>query len=191
MKKTKNKQSSTANDWEPLKEIKKHQKHILNINDILYFLKRIIYAAFVVFVVLGLIFGVKPVTNEDMKPVMNAGDVAIYYRWDRNFVSQDLVVYSSADGSQIGRVVARPGDEVNIPDAGGLAVNGYNSYEENIYYETKGYEDGISFPVRMNGTEYFLLADHRDGARDSRYYGAIDDRAIKGKVIMVIRWVAL
>ena len=39
----------------------------------------------------------------------------------------------------------------------------------------------------MDAGRYFIMCDHREGGRDSRYFGAIDEDAITGKVMTVIR----
>ena len=189
--KEKKKNKTDTNDaWVTEAAIDRRRKHVLDIGDIFFFLKRIITIAFCVFVFFGFIFGIKPMNNDDMKPHFGAGDVLFYYRWDRNFVSQDVVVYKAEDKTRVGRIVARPSDMVNIEN-NGLEVNGYNSYEGDIFYETKPYDEGIDFPINLGSDEYFILADYREGARDSRYYGAISDSQIKGKVIFVVRWLNL
>ena len=66
-------------------------------------------------------------------------------------------------------------------------VNNSVVIENNIFYRTPRYEDGISYPVKLLKNQYFVLCDYREGAKDSRYFGAVDSREIKGKVITVIR----
>ena len=74
-----------------------------------------------------------------------------------------------------------------ITDNNELLVNGAIVLEDNIFYSTPKYEQGISYPVKLMEDEYFILGDFREGAKDSRYFGPIRSKEIKGKVITVLR----
>ncbi|MDR3830753.1 MAG: S26 family signal peptidase [Mediterraneibacter sp.] len=41
--------------------------------------------------------------------------------------------------------------------------------------------------MTLNSGEYFILGDQRGNAKDSRYFGAVKDKEIKGRVITVLR----
>ena len=47
----------------------------------------------------------------------------------------------------------------------------------------------VNSPIiaRGNDGEFFILADHRNGGEDSRYYGAVRTEDLLGTVITVIR----
>ena len=59
--------------------------------------------------------------------------------------------------------------------------------EQNIFYETPQYESEVKYPLQLQEGECFVLGDHREGATDSRYFGAVDTQEIRGKIITVIR----
>lgn len=171
--------------------IEKRRKRLVNIEEILYFLKRFLILGAFLAILFFVIFGVYPMSNNDMMPRIAAGDVLFYYRLDRNFISQDIVIYRADGKNRVGRIVARPGDSVAITESAALSVNGFVAYEENIFYRTPDYDNRIEYPLNLNTGEYFLLCDYREGARDSRYYGAVSEKDILGKVVAVVRWMNL
>ena len=55
-----------------------------------------------------------------MKPKLSAGDLMLYYRLENKFFPSDVLVYHK-DGKQFcGKNHGMPGDEIEIPDEGGL-----------------------------------------------------------------------
>ena len=115
------------------------------------------------------------------------GDLILYYRLDKDLAAHDVAVYEKDGKTLIGRVVARSGDTVEITEEGELIVNGHFVSERGIFYSTPRYEGGIEFPVTIANDEYFMLADSREGAMDSRYLGPISRDEVKGTVITVLR----
>jgi signal peptidase I len=41
--------------------------------------------------------------------------------------------------------------------------------------------------MELSEDEYFILGDYRTGAKDSRFYGAVTRKEIKGKILAVLR----
>ena len=100
---------------------------------------------------------------------------------------EDDVVIVNIDGeTQIRRVVALPGDTVDM-DERGLVINGYSQIESDIYTRTEPYVDGITFPITLAQDEVFVLGDNRPKAVDSRMYGAVKVSATNGKLMTLIR----
>lgn len=85
------------------------------------------------------------------------------------------------------RVIACPGDEINITDETGLTVNGNAVVETNIFYPTKPYDGYIEYPVKLQENEYFVLADSRNGGADSRFFGIVQKDEVKGVLITLVR----
>ena len=85
-------------------------------------------------------------------------------------------------------MVAKAGDSVDIPEDGGLIINGSQMIETDIFYSTGRREDGmISYPLTLSVNQVFVLGDYREGAEDSRTFGPVNKAEIKGKVITVLR----
>ena len=81
----------------------------------------------------------------------------------------------SRDLSLTKRVVAIPGDEVQVRD-GNVYVNGFKI------------DDIVTKPfprVEVGVDEYFVLGDNRSFSQDSRDFGAVPRDAIFGRVFMV------
>lgn len=112
----------------------------------------------------------------------------LYYRLERDYNSQDVIVYEKDGQSRVGRVIAHGGDTVEITGEGEIKINGSIVMENNIFYDTYPYEgDSVTYPLTLAEDEVFVLGDNRQGAKDSRYYGAITSNEIKGKVITILR----
>ena len=107
-------------------------------------------------------------------------------------IDQALMVSSNLEGdiNQLydGRVIGQPGDVINIPDEGGLMINGNLQIEDGIFYDTRPYDtEAVRYPITLKDDEYFIMADMRSGAKDSRLFGAVNKKEIKGKVITILR----
>lgn len=49
-----------------------------------------------------------------MKPAIKDGDLVMYYRLDKRFISGDVAVFKDDGRTTVGRVVAVAGDTVDI-----------------------------------------------------------------------------
>ena len=155
--------------------------------DIQRFLLFALVLVLVIWALFGLALGLVVAPNNDMYPRIDAGDLIMYYRLDKDITAHEVAVYDNDGKTLIGRVIASSGDVVDINDDGELFVNGHFTTERGIFYDTPKYEGGIEFPVTVGPDEYFILADSRQGGMDSRYLGPIAKSDIKGTVITVIR----
>ncbi|MBQ6250465.1 signal peptidase I [Ruminococcus sp.] len=141
----------------------------------------------VVWLMFDFVLGPAQAPNSDMSPNIKANDLLLYYRLSRDFQAQDVVVVSKNKTTYIGRIVAVPGDTVDISDAEALVINGNSMIEPNVYTITPKYEGFVEYPVKLGEGEYFILCDNRSGSEDSRYYGSVAKSEIKGKVITAVR----
>ena len=135
------------------------------------------------------LFGAVTVRDNDMFPQIRAGDLVVYFR-PAEPAGQDAVVYETDDGLRTGRIAAAKGDIVESPDQGGITINGIPQPAQDrlgIFSETKAAENGTSYPLDLEDGQFFILGDDRDSARDSRVYGAVDRRDVKGVIFILIR----
>lgn len=159
-----------------------------NREEIKSFLLRLMVLLLFLWVLFGICFGIAPVKNGDMFPRISAGDLMLYYRLEKSYNSQDVIVYEKDGAQRVGRVIAHGGDTVEITGDGELHINGSIVMENNVFYNTYPYTEGnVTYPLTLAEDEVFVLGDYREGARDSRYYGAIRSDEIKGKVITILR----
>lgn len=154
--------------------------------DILFLVLKLLIFLILIAVMVFFVFGIYRCSDNMMSPAFKDGDLAIYYRVQKEFHPSDTVIVEKDGETQIRRIVAKPGDSVEIT-ADGLKINGYLQQETGIYTETLPYTEGISFPVTLEENEYFVLGDNRSGAKDSRIYGAVKKEEIKGTVIVLLR----
>lgn len=151
------------------------------------FLVRLFLLITVIGILFGVVFGLTPMANADMQPAVCAGDLMLYYRLDKNLNSDDVVVFQKEGIQYTGRIVAVPGDVVEITDESELMVNKNTVMEDNIFYTTPAYDSEVEYPLALKEDQYFILCDNREGAKDSRSFGVVDTSEIKGKVITIIR----
>ena len=151
------------------------------------FLVRLFLLITVIGILFGVVFGLTPMANADMQPAVCAGDLMLYYRLDKNLKSDDVVVFQKEGIQYTGRIVAVPGDVVEITDESELMVNKNTVMEDNIFYTTPAYDSEVECPLALKEDQYFILCDNREGAKDSRSFGVVDTSEIKGKVITIVR----
>lgn len=137
----------------------------------------------ILWITFAFILGIKMAPNDDMKPRISAGDILVYYRIAKTPTVQEVVVLKKNKTDYIGRVIAKSGDTVEITKEASLIVNGNMVVEDNIYFSTPYYEGFTEYPLTLKEDEYFVLADKREGGEDSRYYGPVNKKEIKGTVI--------
>ena len=155
--------------------------------DFLRMMTSLLLVLFMVWLLFTFFLGIKMAPNDDMSPRIDAGDISIFYRINRSPVLQDVVVLEKNDTGYFGRVVAVPGDEVEITEKGALIINGNQRFEDKIYSDTVLYEGFVTYPLKLSSDEYFVLVDKRNGGEDSRYYGPVKQSEIKGILIGLFR----
>lgn len=153
------------------------------------FLIRLVLLVAVVYVLFFHIVGITTMPNGDMAPRLDAGDLLLFYRIDPKPNIQDVVVIRRSETGEryVCRVVAAPGDTVEVTEERGLQVNGNALVEPNIFYPTRPYEEFVEYPVELGEKEYFVMADYRNGGADSRYFGPVTQEEIQGIVITILR----
>ena len=171
----------------PADIIKQRRRRCADAADIVSFFTKLVAMIALLAVLLGLAFGITPMPNDDMAPRISAGDLLLYYRLADDWANGDVMVFEKDGEQYVGRIVARGGDTVEVTDQATLVVNGSTVLENNIYYTTPKYENGPAYPLTLAAGEFFVLCDYREGARDSRYFGAVRPAEVKGKVITVVR----
>ena len=121
-----------------------------------------------------------------MSPNINDGDVVIFFRFDRDYDIDDLLLLNFEGQRIVRRVVARAGDSVNITHQG-LIVNGAAISEPRVFQPTFRLETEVEFPLVVGPGQVFVLGDARETAIDSRAFGPIYQTDTLGTVITVIR----
>lgn len=149
---------------------------------------KIAISAAAMFIIFTFVFGIAYAPTNDMFPAVHEGDLIIYFR-PGSLVNTDVVIYESSGGDlQIGRIEGTQGETVGLTDGGLLTVNGNIQPVQKragLYDETYAGEADLNGEIGQG--EYLILGDRRETARDSRSFGLISRKAIKGKVFTIIR----
>lgn len=180
-------QEVAASAYTPEQVIHSRLRRLASWEEIQSFFSKLIMMAVLLWILFGVLFGITPMQNNDMSPRISAGDLLLYYRLQDILRTDDVVVFEKNGKEYTGRIVGKGGDSVEITESSRLVVNGSTVMENDIFYSTPRYDDSIAYPVNLAEDEYFILCDYREGARDSRYFGAVRRGEIKGKVITILR----
>lgn len=171
------------------KKVKKAEKSVKAYQ---YFVLRLIVFLFVLWILFFQIIGLMRMPSGDMYPRLDGGDVLLYYRLDKSYKAQNIVVIEkdTEQGKKqiyVCRVIAVAGDTVDITDDGHVIVNGNSLIESNIFYGTPRYTGYGTYPIKLIEGQYFVLADHRSDGVDSRVFGPVEEEEIIGTVISIMR----
>jgi len=174
-----------------MKKLKNSEKSVKRYQ---FFIIRLIIILIILWVLFFKIVGITHMPNGDMYPRIDQGDFILFYRLEKNFKSQDVVVIEKVTPESNGkkqifvcRVVAVAGDTVEVTDNQHLIVNGNTMVESNIFYQTPRYEGFTEYPITLKEGEIFVLSDMRNGGHDSRYFGTVDKNEVIGTVITILR----
>ncbi len=154
-------------------------------------LARVALLALVVWLVLTYGFLICQCAGQHMFPAMKDGDLCIIFRrpafdlMGQKLAAGDIVAYRMNGERHFGRVVAIPGDTVQIDTNGSVTVNGVTESDE-ILFPTYTRGDLINITYVQSGTLY-VLGDYRTNTEDSRDFGPIPNEAVEGKVISILR----
>ena len=138
------------------------------------------YIAIVVVVVLIRTFIITPVRvdGDSMKNTLKNGDILLLYKLSSINRFDIIVLDEEKDNEKIiKRVIGLPGDTVAIKK-GKIYINDKVIDDEYAYGETSDYDK-----VTLGNDEYFILGDNRLISKDSRYFGPIKEKEIKGKIV--------
>lgn len=152
-----------------------------------YTLRTTIYALIVVAAVAVLIatlfLPVLQVSGSSMEPTLEDGDVIVLFK-SGSFETGDLVGFYYQNKLLLKRVIAGPGDVVDIDDDGNVYVN--NVLLDEPYVTDKAFgESDREYPYQVPEDRYFVMGDNRTTSIDSRSttIGCIEADQIVGKVI--------
>lgn len=154
--------------------------------EIVLFLKRLLIFLIAMVLIFVFVFKIAVVPNDDMKPAIRIGDIELVYCLPSKRRAGQVVYYEKDGQKRNGRIVAVPGDTVEVKQDS-LFINGNETRSSTDYYKTPAYEGDVTYPLTLKDDEYFILSDYREGAIDSRSLGPVSDKEIIGNVITILR----
>ena len=136
-----------------------------------------------VFLAFNLLVGITTVSGRSMEPTLQDGNVVFFYRVNFSYHRGDVVFARMPYGNfYVKRVVAVPGDVVDIRD-GVLYVNDHPETDAHFQGQTHESDGIVQYPYLVEAGKYFLVGDNREVSQDSRAFGALPRRSIKGKLL--------
>ncbi|MDO5138188.1 MAG: signal peptidase I [Oscillospiraceae bacterium] len=154
-------------------------------SELIQFIQRMIIIALAAWIFLTKVFIITQAHGQNMFPSVKDGDLIIAFRLQTKYQKDDIV-FCTVDGqSFIGRIAAKENDVINMDQTGALYVNGTRQTGEIIFLTMA--KPGIEYPYRVPDGHVFLLGDYRSAAVDSRDFGPVSKKDVKGKVITILR----
>ena len=142
-----------------------------------------IVTATVLFIMLGVVFGIAIVNGNSMFPEIKEGDIALFSRFGSPQAG-DIVLLHTEEDEYIKRIFGMPGDVIAIDDNGNVFISGISAAAN---LNPGNSLCNISYPLLLAPDEYFVLGDNMYNSTDSRNYGPVKGSQIRGKVITVLR----
>ena len=153
-------------------------------------LKSTVYALIIVsalaVLIATLLLPVVQITGTSMEPALNEGDIVLLVKYGSP-QRGDLCAFYYSNKILIKRVIALPGDYVEIDAAGTVYVNGEELDEPYVTEKAFG-ECDIEFPYQVPENQYFMLGDKRETSIDSRssVIGCIGKDQLVGRIFFRI-----
>lgn len=149
---------------------------------------KIFVIGLVIFLLSTFVFGVLIVKDNNMYPRISEGDLLLYYRLSDEYNSGDVVVCDVNGETVIGRVIAKGGDIVDFTKDGRILVNNMPLGQEMFYNVIPNQDGPIEYPLTIENSQYFILSDYSaESEKDSRTFGTVSNKEIKGETITVAR----
>lgn len=121
-----------------------------------------------------------------MSPSLEPGNIVIAEKTD-NLKPGDIVAFYYNNRILVKRMIAGPGDWVDIDKDGNVKVNGQLLDEPYVTEKSLG-ESDIDYPYQVPDGRIFVLGDHRAASMNSRTktIGTVADEQVVGKVFFRI-----
>ena len=133
-----------------------------------------------------LVLPVLQIEGTSMEPALSNGDIVLLAKTTR-FNRGDLCAFTWNNKLLVKRVVALPGDWIEIDTDGTVYLNGDKLDEPYVEHKALG-ECDLEFPFQVPQEQYFVVGDMRESSIDSRntVIGCIPKDQIVGKVFLRI-----
>ena len=121
--------------------------------------------------------------GSSMTPTLQDGEIIFSMKTDK-MEPGDIIAFYYNNKILIKRVIANPGDWVDLAEDGTVYINDAELIEP--YIEEKSFGDAnIQFPYQVPDGKIFVMGDHRATSADSRHVevGCVGPDQIVGKVM--------
>ena len=144
----------------------------------------LVIVAAVAILVATLWMPVLQIYGTSMTPTIVDGDILVSVKGSE-FSPGDIIAFYYNNKILVKRVIAGPGDWVNIDEEGNVSVNGEPLEEPYLEEKALG-ECDITLPYQVPESRIFVMGDHRSVSVDSRStsIGCVAEEQIVGKLVM-------
>ena len=121
-----------------------------------------------------------------MSPTLEHDEIVVLVK-TKNIDRGDLIGFYYQGKILLKRVIALPGDWVNISEDGTVYVN--DTQLEEPYIDAKAFgQCDLKLPYQVPESSYFLMGDHRETSVDSRSsaVGTVTKEQIVGKIVFCV-----
>ena len=124
------------------------------------------------------------ISGNSMSPTLTEGEIVISLNGS-GFETGDIVAFYFDNKVLIKRVIAGPGDWVDIDEEGTVFVNDQEIYEPYLVEKALG-DCNIQLPYQVPEERIFVMGDHRSVSVDSRNsaLGCVGYDQIVGRLVM-------
>lgn len=165
-------------------EITKHKSRFRNVLKNTIFTLVTVSAAAVL--IAALLLPVLRIYGSSMDPTLSEGDIVISVK-SSSFETGEVVAFYYNNKILVKRVIAHPGDWVDINEDGIVFVNDQKLSEPYVSEFSLGDCD-IELPYQVPESRLFVMGDHRDVSVDSRNtsVGCVAEEQIVGKIVFKV-----
>ena len=168
---------------EELSRLKERERYLKKIQKTLSIL--VVVAAISVLVA-TLWMPVLKIYGSSMDPTLENGQIVVSIK-TKKLKSGDVVAFWQGNKLLVKRVIASPGQKVDIDVNGKVFVDGKAISESYLDSESLGNTD-IDFPHQVEEARWFCMGDNRESSIDSRsaVIGDVSKEQIEGKVLFSV-----
>ena len=174
----------SAEQWESTLNKQRYRKNFAST------MKNTVYAlitvAAIAVLVAVLLLPVLRIYGTSMSPTLDEGNYVLSVKGS-NFETGDVIAFYYNNKILIKRVIAQPGEWVDIAEDGTVYVNNVKIDEPYVTDLAFG-ECDIELPYQVPESRIFVMGDHRDVSVDSRSttIGCVAEEQIVGKIVFCI-----
>lgn len=123
------------------------------------------------------------ISGNSMTPTLVDGQIVVSLKGSK-FQPGDIIAFYYENKILVKRVIAGPGDWVDIDAQGTVFINGVELYEPYLTEKAFG-ECNITLPYQVPESRLFVMGDHRSVSVDSRNsaLGCVDNDQIVGRLL--------